>query len=135
MPIVKTRETKWGNQHIEEAPMSDFIPLECPNCGARLEVTEDLDRFACGHCGKQLMVRRGGGIVALKPVVDELKGVKVGVDRTASELAIPRLEKEIGELWALLSGGGSRPSSEHSATLIKTPSWGLQCWGMRWSGS
>jgi DNA-directed RNA polymerase subunit RPC12/RpoP len=114
--------------------MADFIPLECPNCGARLEVTEDLDRFACSHCGNQLMVRRGGGIVALKPVVDELKGVRAGTDKTASELAIPRLEKEIAELRALLRGG-SRPSSEHSATLIKTPSWGLQCWGMRWSGS
>ena len=39
-----------------------------------------------------------GGIVSLKPVVEALDGVKVGVDRTASELAIMRLKREILEL-------------------------------------
>jgi hypothetical protein len=57
-----------------------------------------VDRFACAHCGSEYLVRRGGGIVSLSPVVKELKGVREGVDRTASELAIQRLQRTIDEL-------------------------------------
>jgi hypothetical protein len=85
--------------------MSDFITLTCPNCAGKLQITDDINRFACMYCGVEHVVRRGGGIVTLQPVVDELKkvstgisGVKVGVDRTASELAIQRLLSEIQEL-------------------------------------
>ena len=85
--------------------MSDFITLTCPNCAGKLQITDDINRFACMYCGVEHVVRRGGGIVTLQPVVDELKkvstgisGVKVGVDRTASELAIQRLQSEIQEL-------------------------------------
>lgn len=85
--------------------MSDFITLTCPNCSGRLQITDDINRFACMYCGVEHVVRRGGGIITLQPVVDELKkvntgisGVKVGVDRTASELAIQRLQSELNEL-------------------------------------
>jgi len=75
-----------------------FINLSCPSCGGKLQITNDLDRFACGYCGREHIVIRSGGIVSLSPVVDSLKGIKVGVDRTASELAIIRLEQEISVL-------------------------------------
>jgi DNA-directed RNA polymerase subunit RPC12/RpoP len=85
--------------------MPDYVNLTCPSCGGRLQVTNDLERFACGYCGHELLVRRGGGIVSLAPVVEGLDRVaagvaqvRTGVDRTASELAIPRLEKEIASL-------------------------------------
>jgi len=41
------------------------------------------------------VVIRRGGIVSLKPVVEALERVEAGTDRTASELAMARLEKEI----------------------------------------
>jgi len=82
--------------------MADFIVLECPQCGAGLEITDDLEHFACAHCHARLLVNRGGGVVSLKPMVDELKGVKVGVDKTASELAIVRLRGELAALTAEL---------------------------------
>jgi uncharacterized protein (DUF983 family) len=75
--------------------MSDFITLSCPSCGAKLEITQDVNRFACYHCGREHIVRRSGGIVSLAPVVDAINQVKSGVDRTAAELAIIRLQKEI----------------------------------------
>ena len=89
--------------------MADFVSLTCPSCGSRLQVTPDLERFACGYCGNELVVRRGGGIVALQPVMESLgrlesglglveRGIQhvgIGVDTTASELAIQRLDKEI----------------------------------------
>lgn len=71
-----------------------FISLSCPACGAKLQITADLDRFACQHCGTEHIVRRDGGAVSLKPVVDSINRLKIGVDRTASELAIKRLREE-----------------------------------------
>ena len=78
--------------------MVDIFSLTCPSCGGKLQLTPDIERFACGYCGNELLVNRSGGIVSLSPVVAELKGLKQGVDRTASELAIVRLEKEIERL-------------------------------------
>lgn len=78
--------------------MIDTFSLTCPSCGGKLQVSKDLDRFACGYCGNELIVRRSGGVVSIAPVIDSLKEVKVGVDKTASELAIVRLKNEIQNL-------------------------------------
>ncbi len=78
--------------------MADFIKLTCPSCNGKLKITDDIDRFACAHCGTEFLVNRKGGIISLHPIVNELKNVKKGVDKTASELAIKRLDKEISEI-------------------------------------
>jgi len=44
-----------------------------------------------------------GEVVSLSPVVEGLKRVEKGVDKTASELAIARLSKEIQQLQARLA--------------------------------
>lgn len=89
--------------------MAEFVSLTCPSCGSKLQVGNDLERFACGYCGNELVVKRGGGIVSLSPVVEGLQRVEravqhldvgmqrvgAGVDTTASELALQRLEKEL----------------------------------------
>ena len=80
--------------------MSDFITLSCPSCGAKLEITQDINRFACSSCGREHIVNRSGGIVALSPVVDAINQVKSGVDKTAAELALERISKEIEALIA-----------------------------------
>jgi DNA-directed RNA polymerase subunit RPC12/RpoP len=80
--------------------MPDFITLACPSCGARLEITNDLDRFACSHCGQEHIVQRKGGIISLSPVIGAINQVQKGVDRTAAELALQRLPKEIDVLQA-----------------------------------
>jgi ribosomal protein S27AE len=78
--------------------MIDFVTLACPSCGGQLQITSDIERFACGYCGNEYTVKRAGGIVTLSPVVKELKKVQVGVYKTASELAIKRLKEEIEDL-------------------------------------
>lgn len=78
--------------------MPELVTLSCPSCGGKLNITNDIERFACGHCGREHVVKRAGGIVSLSPVVEALKKVEVGVDKTASELAINRLQREIDEL-------------------------------------
>jgi DNA-directed RNA polymerase subunit RPC12/RpoP len=52
--------------------MQDFITLSCPSCGYKLQIKKDVDRFVCADCGKEYIVNRGGGIVNLKPVEDDL---------------------------------------------------------------
>lgn len=81
-----------GFFYRKEVEMSDIVSLSCPNCNGRLEITQDIDRFSCAHCGTEHIVKRGGGIISLAPV---LENVSKGVDSTASELAIVRLDKEI----------------------------------------
>jgi len=78
--------------------MPDFITLTCPSCGGKLKISEDIDRFACAYCGAEHIVKRGGGIISLIPILDEVKGVRKATDSTAAELAIVRLEKEIERL-------------------------------------
>lgn len=77
--------------------MPDLVTLSCPSCGGKLNITNDIERFACGHSGREHVVKRAGGIVSLSPVVEALKKVEVVVDKTASELAINRLQREIDE--------------------------------------
>ncbi len=79
--------------------MSDFISLSCPTCGAKLQLTEDIEQFTCRSCGNEHIIRRGGGIVSVAPVVEGLKEVKTGVDKTAAELSITRLKEEINKLY------------------------------------
>lgn len=79
--------------------MSDkFVPLSCKSCGAKLEVYSDMERFACGYCGTEMIVQRRGGTVALKGVTEAIQRVQVGTDKTAAELALVRLADEKKEL-------------------------------------
>jgi predicted RNA-binding Zn-ribbon protein involved in translation (DUF1610 family) len=86
--------------NVSEGPnaKSTYITLSCPSCGGKLQITNDMDRFACGHCGNEHIVRRSGGTISLTPVVEGLRKVQNGVDKTASELAIIRLKQEIEKL-------------------------------------
>lgn len=95
--------------------MSDsFVRLQCPGCGAKLEVYPDMERFACGYCGGEILAQRRGGTVALKAVVAAIRQVQKGTDRTAAELALVRLEKEL----AALRAKGAAISQEVEADLV-----------------
>ena len=80
--------------------LDHFISLNCANCGAKLEVYDDMERFACGYCGTEMLVKRRGGTVALHAVTEAIKRVQVGTDRTAAELALVRLGTELEQLKA-----------------------------------
>lgn len=91
---------------------SNFITLACPNCGGKLTITTDLERFACQFCGNEHIVRRTGGTVSLEPVMkmmhtinDNITNMSSGLDlvksiseKQAAEMAIKRLNKEIEDL-------------------------------------
>src|SRR5581483_5742600 len=59
----------------------------------------DITKFACGYCGKEQVVHRAGGIVALKMIGDAVAKVQEGTDKTAAELALQRLERELNDCY------------------------------------
>ncbi|NMC86137.1 MAG: zinc-ribbon domain-containing protein [Anaerolineaceae bacterium] len=97
---------------LPRSGQSDFITLSCPNCGGKLQITPDIERFACQYCGYEHIVRRNGGIVSLEPVVRVMQNIDaninlvgVGVNRLGAssekqiaEQTIARLKTEIAEL-------------------------------------
>lgn len=88
--------------------MLDFITLSCPTCGAKLQITTDMDRFVCAHCGNEHIIRRQGGTITLKPITDAISQVREGVDRTAAELGIVRINEEIKKLTVDLNAVSKR---------------------------
>lgn len=78
--------------------MPDFLILSCPSCGHKLQITDDMDRFACAVCGNEHIVNRSDDIVTLIPVVDGIKKVQAEVDKAGSDLASARLQTEIEDL-------------------------------------
>jgi predicted RNA-binding Zn-ribbon protein involved in translation (DUF1610 family) len=89
------------------AKSSDFITLSCPNCGGKLNITSDVDRFACQFCGHEHIVRRSGSMISLEPVVQAMNMMGVGVsklgfssEKQVAEQAIARLKTEILEVEA-----------------------------------
>lgn len=74
---------------------SGVLILKCPSCGANLEISADMEVLYCDYCGTRQIVERCSGAVALKLVSEAIARVKIGTDRTASELAIVRLRKEL----------------------------------------
>ena len=103
--------------------MPDFESLSCPSCGAKLQVSHDLERFACGFCGNELTVRRGGGIVSLAPVVEGLEQVQQSVAGAESEIcgvadsselataeeAVRQIEIEIEQLYQDIASEAPAP--------------------------
>ncbi len=77
--------------------MANYITLSCPTCGGQLGITDDINRFACTHCGPEHLVKRALGIEAIEPIVHGLEEIQPGTDRTASELAIRRLKGDIAD--------------------------------------
>jgi predicted RNA-binding Zn-ribbon protein involved in translation (DUF1610 family) len=99
---------------LPQAQRGDFITLSCPNCGGKLNITTDVNRFACQFCGHEHIVRRNDGMVSLEPVMKEINAnlnlVGVGVsklgfssEKQVAEQTIARLKGEIAEIDKVLA--------------------------------
>jgi predicted RNA-binding Zn-ribbon protein involved in translation (DUF1610 family) len=82
--------------------------LTCPSCGSKLQITKGFDRFACFYCGNEHIVHREGGAVYLEPIAIDIHHIRGGVDKTAAELAIARLTKELSDLDGQLKSATTR---------------------------
>ena len=86
---------------IKIIAMSDqilTISLRCNGCGAGLVISPDMKQLACGYCGLNQIVERKGGGVYLRELSEVMTNVQVATDKTAAELAITRLQKELAAL-------------------------------------
>ncbi|MCL4561888.1 MAG: hypothetical protein M1281_14925 [Chloroflexi bacterium] len=98
-----------------------FIPLTCPSCGGKLQITDDCDRFFCEYCGIEHLAKRSGGAISLIPVVRELKGIRTNTAQMASEMAIPRVEAEIRQLENAIDRVSSDPKYAFHKTYDDDP--------------
>jgi hypothetical protein len=85
------------------------IALKCPGCGAGLQISPEMESFACGYCGTSLQTVRQGGTIAL--TADTFTNIQAGTDRTAAELALVRLKDE------LMQNAGKSSSSTSTGVL------------------
>jgi predicted RNA-binding Zn-ribbon protein involved in translation (DUF1610 family) len=46
--------------------MSDFVTMQCPNCGGKLSIGSNVTSLKCEHCGVEHMIRREAGEVTLE---------------------------------------------------------------------
>lgn len=97
-----------------------FLEMKCASCGASLQIGPDIDHFSCAYCGTALVVRRSGGAIVLR-LVDAIKNVQSGTDRTAAELALVRLKSELAEIDLTLAN----PSAWPTITIEKLPAGNL----------
>lgn len=74
------------------------VSLKCASCGAALQVTPDLDLFACRYCGVQQQVHHSGGTVALKLLEAVVQDVQKNTERAASELTVRRLREDVSKI-------------------------------------
>src|SRR5262245_7289350 len=80
--------------------MPDFLTLTCPTCGAKLKVTDHINLLVCASCGNEHMVHRDGGAIYLGPIAQDVHHIRTNTDKTAAELAIGRLQKEVADIEA-----------------------------------
>ena len=73
-----------------------MVNLKCASCGGDLEIFGDMERLAFGCCESEQIIERLGGTIGLKLVVDAMAHVQLGANKTAAELAVVRLDKELG---------------------------------------
>lgn len=122
-----------------------LLKLSCVNCSAPLEIGADLDRFACGYCGTNQVVQRSGGVIALRRVESAVQAVQRGTDKTAAELAVPRLQRELVEAQQAKAKaveqaktkrsrelGGRRLLTGLVATVIFCIGFGVVLWMLTW---
>ena len=67
--------------------MADLITLTCPMCGGSLQITNDVDRFVCAHCGNAHVIDPGARVESLAAEVSMLRA-ETGIRRLHQELGI-----------------------------------------------
>lgn len=107
-PLPKRRDSDAKFRQRLQGPPVQLLKLSFANCSAPLEIEGDLERFACSYCGTEQIVKRSGGVVWLMKIETVIRDVQQGTDRTAAELALVRLGRELEE------------ALESKAALIRT---------------
>lgn len=82
-----------------------MIKLSCHSCGANVQVQKDQKTFACEHCGAAYRLRQEDGVL----VPELLSRTAEATEKTAAELAVPRLRQELAALDLQIAMRGGTP--------------------------
>lgn len=80
-----------------------FITLSCQQCGGKIDVYDDMKRFACSFCGTEMMVQRRGNAVLLEKLTEVVAKAHISVDRASDEIETVRLTHEREKLLEKLT--------------------------------
>jgi hypothetical protein len=72
--------------------MADLITLTCPTCGGNLQVTNDVDRFVCAHCGNAHVIDPGVRVESLAGELDQMR-LTMDIRQAEDSLAVLRKRK------------------------------------------
>jgi DNA-directed RNA polymerase subunit RPC12/RpoP len=78
--------------------LAHFISSNCANCGGNLEVYDDMEQFACGHCGTEIAVKPRGGTIVLQVMTRDIRKVQIDNNKATAELDLIRLREELQAL-------------------------------------
>lgn len=91
--------------------------LTCSLCGGMLKASSDAGRFVCSSCGSEVST----GKQSFQPVVEAVEKVQTATDKTAAELALKRLQRELQTLMAHRQGLESEYDSRVSSIKSSAP--------------
>jgi hypothetical protein len=114
---------------LDTITKSILLSLTCPSCGAKLKITDQVHLLMCASCGNEHMVHRDGGAIYLAPIAQDVRRIAVSTDKTAAELALPRLAKELEAITAELAATKARVYF-YPASMKPSPmghGWSLAC--------
>lgn len=97
-----------------------MIKLSCKSCGAKLELTEDIDRFSCASCGAEWLVQRSGGIVSLKGVEEGIQAISESTEILAIDVKARMLRERIRDLQETIRTA-SMLEAEPNIPLVHNP--------------
>jgi DNA-directed RNA polymerase subunit RPC12/RpoP len=100
-----------------------IFSLKCASCSAPLQIKPEVKDFLCAYCGVAQIVDRSGGTISLNLVAETLGRVERGTDKTASELALVRLNKErknLGDFRLLVAPGTPPRLPEVERPFVKS---------------
>jgi hypothetical protein len=95
--------------------MADLITLNCPTCGGNLQVTNDVERFVCAHCGNTHIVDPGVRVESLAAEVEKLR-IESEIRRLRQELQV--LAQKRDQLLARVQSYRDRTASELAAYRV-----------------
>ncbi|MEI6155577.1 MAG: hypothetical protein WCQ90_16000 [Deltaproteobacteria bacterium] len=102
-----------------------MIKLSCNSCGAKLEVTEDIERFSCASCGSEWIVQRSGGIVSLKSVEEGIQAISDSTEILAADVKIRKLQEMVNTLRVMLQNLKQEKTilRAQQPSLMENPEW------------
>jgi len=87
--------------------MSEVIELICKNCGGKANFDLSSNIFKCEFCDSKFLIENKNNNISMQPLIQSMDSLQNGIDKTASEFAIVRIQKELDNLNRQLAPYGN----------------------------